>query len=239
MSDANSPLQPAPEPSMEEIIASISRTIAEDGRGNKPVAPAVAGTADILDLTEAVNEDGSVRKIKPADPRADMPGVTKDSASTAASVRVVPDPPHADSGAGANRDRGPLLSAAASEAAATAFAGLGAAPPVRRNDPGLALVAGERTLDEIVCDTLRPLLQDWLDGTLPGLSSGWCATKSRASPARPGGADRAGQKPRRGPFGNAGQDLPALRRRGRQYARGKQSGAFAADPDSSKRPIRS
>src|SRR5581483_9062175 len=59
------------EPSMEEILASIRRIISEDADGQKPAAPAEAAPApagsepephddDILDLTDKVNDDGSV-----------------------------------------------------------------------------------------------------------------------------------------------------------------------------------
>lgn len=53
------------EPSMDDILASIRRIIDEDGgKGRKP-ATAAAGKAatDILELTEMVNEDGSVTSL--------------------------------------------------------------------------------------------------------------------------------------------------------------------------------
>ena len=64
-----------PDPSMEEIIASISRIIAEDKdpadkrfgtkAPSEAVAPARGERSDILDLTQVVNEDGSVRRVSP------------------------------------------------------------------------------------------------------------------------------------------------------------------------------
>ena len=61
------------EPSMEEIIASISRIIAEDKPGAErrvgATAPgeAVGSTTnnEILELTQVVDEDGSVRRVSP------------------------------------------------------------------------------------------------------------------------------------------------------------------------------
>src|SRR5271169_5325423 len=61
------------EPSMEEIIASISRIIAEDKPGaERPVGATAPGeaagptkTSDILELTQVVDEDGSVRRVSP------------------------------------------------------------------------------------------------------------------------------------------------------------------------------
>ncbi len=61
------------------------------------------------------------------------------------------------------------MSPATSGAAATAFARLGAAPRERRAEADQAIGAGERTLEEIVRDTLRPLLQAWLDNHLPAI----------------------------------------------------------------------
>jgi len=51
---------------MEEIIASISRIIAEDNRSVDPVRPAPAHKAAILELTEAIEADGSVRRLTSA-----------------------------------------------------------------------------------------------------------------------------------------------------------------------------
>ena len=56
---------------MEEIIASISRIITEDKRTDEPIHSAAGETSDILELTHAVNEDGSVRRLAPS---TDKPG---------------------------------------------------------------------------------------------------------------------------------------------------------------------
>src|SRR5215472_12866867 len=53
------------EPSMEEIIASISRIITEDKKPNEGPHPVSRESGDILNLTDAVNEDGSVRRLVP------------------------------------------------------------------------------------------------------------------------------------------------------------------------------
>ena len=60
-----------------------------------------------------------------------------------------------------------ILSAATSEAAAASFARLGAMPRDRSREGELLMGAGDRTLEEIVRETLRPLLQAWLDEHLP------------------------------------------------------------------------
>ena len=65
--------------------------------------------------------------------------------------------------------RGNLLSAEASEAAGAAFCRLETAAAEQPAEPSLTLGAGGRTLEEIVRDALRPLLQAWLDEHLPDL----------------------------------------------------------------------
>lgn len=54
------------EPSMDDILASIRRIIDEDGTKTRKPAGAPAGktAADILELTEMVNEDGSVTSLQ-------------------------------------------------------------------------------------------------------------------------------------------------------------------------------
>ena len=82
--------------------------------------------------------------------------------------RLEPEPPRRRAGACAPpRER--ILSPATSGAAATAFARLGAVPRERRAEADQTIGAGERTLEEIVRDTLRPLLQAWLDDHLPAI----------------------------------------------------------------------
>jgi uncharacterized protein len=153
MSDAKSPK----EPSMEEIIASISRIIAEDGGMREPVFPA-AEKDDVLELTEALDEDGQVRRLDPAAP-------------SSASPRTEPEPPpEADNASGkAEPSRDRILSAATSQTAATAFTRLGALPSARQTRSELPAGIAGRTLEDIVHDALRPLLRSWLDDHLPAI----------------------------------------------------------------------
>jgi len=172
----------ASDPSMEEIIASISRIIAEDNHPAEPrvetKAPTEAGPpaedSDILELTQVVNQDGSVRRLSPWAELATAPSVAPGVPTASppdATGRIEPQPSHAGAELapvlGAGRER--IISAATSGAAAAAFAELAALPHERRNETELPLRGVERTLEEIVRDMLRPLLQDWLDGHLPGI----------------------------------------------------------------------
>ena len=168
------------DPSMEEIIASISRIIAEDKQPadrqvetkapGEAVTPVAVDRSDILDLTQVVDEDGSVRRVSPWAESATAPSGATVSL-TDATGRIEPQPPNADAslkpGLDSGRER--IVSAATSGAAAAALAQLGALPRERRNETELPLGGVERTLEEIVRELLRPLLQAWLDGHLPGI----------------------------------------------------------------------
>ena len=171
-------VKPSPEPSMEEIIASISRIITEEKKPDEPVRRAAPQEPDILELTEAVDEDGSIRRVTP---RAEVPGGA-DAASppaagaavpaTADTVNAVePELARAQTGLNVNPEdrRERIVSSAASGAAAAAFAQLGALPRERRREGELPLGGGDRTLEDLVRDLLRPLLQSWLDENLPGI----------------------------------------------------------------------
>jgi uncharacterized protein len=165
----------SPEPSMEEIIASISRIITEDKRPSEPVGPAAEGQSDILELTNVVNEDGSVRRVMPSidNPRAisgESDGVVKPvTPQTTASVG--PEPPQLQATMQTKPEHGRerILSSATSGAAAAAFAQLGALPRERRKQGELPLGGADRTLEDVVREMLAPLLQTWLDEHLPGI----------------------------------------------------------------------
>jgi len=179
------PVEKSPsDPSMEEIIASISRIIAEDKHPaerrvetkapTEADLPAPGEGGDILELTQVVNQDGSVRRLSPWAEVATAPSGAPNAPTASpadATGRIEPQPSHAgavlEPSLGSGRER--IISAATSGAAAAAFAELAALPHERRNETELPLRGVERTLEEIVRDMLRPLLQDWLDGHLPGI----------------------------------------------------------------------
>jgi cell pole-organizing protein PopZ len=163
------------EPSMEEIIASISRIITEDNKPAEASRPVPLEKSDILELTDVVNEDGSISRLKPA---AGAPGriVTGSEgevkpATTQTTSAVGPEPPQAQGGTQTKPEQGRerFLSSATSGAAAAAFAQLGALPRERRKQGELALGGVDRTLEDVVRELLAPLLQTWLDQHLPGI----------------------------------------------------------------------
>jgi cell pole-organizing protein PopZ len=157
---------------MEDIIASIGRIIAEDNRSTEAIRPVRGASGEILELTEAIEADGSVRHLAPVAAPASVAGAGIEPLHAAArSERTEPDPPHMApvSATEPDRPRERLLSSATSGAAASAFAKLGAAPRERGPGGEPTIGAADRTLEEIVRDTLRPLLQAWLDDHLPGV----------------------------------------------------------------------
>jgi uncharacterized protein len=138
MSDKKS----SPEPSMDDILASIRRILAEDEQSAMRRPSPVRADSDVLELTEAISDDGSVRHIPPVTP----PMATPPLSGRASDDRVEPVPPR-------------LVSDAASEAVAASFARLASLPHE----------GGDGSLDDLVRETLRPLLQAWLDEHLPAL----------------------------------------------------------------------
>lgn len=130
---------------MDEILVSIRRILAEDEGAALRSPPRGRATADVLDLTEALNDDGTVRHIAPTLAEPTRP-VLPDG-------RIEPAPPRPE---GVSSEPPRLVSDAASEAVIAAFARLAAVP--RREE-----------LEALVREELRPLLQAWLDKHLPEL----------------------------------------------------------------------
>jgi uncharacterized protein len=155
------------EPSMEEILASIRRIIAEDGETTAEPAAAAAGAPeaapaaaepheDILELTDVVEPDGSVVSL-----------------TTAAKAEPGPPPPpplrEVEPDAEPADDEG-IVSAATAAASVAAFSQIASlssrAEPRARN---LGIGAGDLTLEALVREELRPILKDWLDQYLPDM----------------------------------------------------------------------
>ena len=157
----------APKSSMQEIIASIGRIIAKDNRPARPIAAPPRENSGILELTDAIEADGTVRKLD-----GEEPNTQPVNATVATAPREPNEPKPSEGNAGVRpktedpRDK--LLSAAASEAAVAAFGQLGAVPGEQRAEPG-PLGASGRSLEEIVREAVRPLLRAWLKDHFPDI----------------------------------------------------------------------
>ena len=136
----------ANEPSMEEILSSIKRIIAEDVDVPPAQPPRRARHAfeeepEVLELTQTVPE----------------PAPAEDAPPIADEVVVHPEPAPAAPPASA------LLSTATASASREALAAL-SRMVVKPEDP-----AADNTLESLVRDLLRPMLKDWLDANLPAI----------------------------------------------------------------------
>jgi cell pole-organizing protein PopZ len=158
------------EPSMEEILASIRRIIAEDSdQPAETVAPsAPAPEDDVLELTDIV-EDPPISFAMPEpepEPLAEFrPPPCVPPPPPPEPVRFE-SPPRDWSEAADDSDR--LISEAAAASSSAAFAKLSSR--VHRRLPiDTMLGNGNITLEELVREMLRPLLKDWLDAHLPRL----------------------------------------------------------------------
>ncbi len=165
--------KPQKDPSMDDILSSIRKIIQEDeGRGPAPSGPAMGvgvpigrpaaqpGTThrddDVLLLTDLVDEpdlDTSRRSSKPLSPEREAPPAA--APSSPAAQTIAESTPMTSNPISSAMDR---LARAVEEAK----------PPVAAPDAG-PTVGGNRTLEDIVKEMLRPMLQEWIDKNLPQL----------------------------------------------------------------------
>jgi uncharacterized protein len=171
MSSANPKVQ---EPSMEEILASIRRIIADDqdsarsGPSAVP-APLPPDDDDVLDLAELApsppaakldldHEDVSFRD---SDGQIDFDAIDIEEEPEPEPEPAPPPPPRPAAAPSAKpaQPAEPLLSSEADNSVASAFSMLSST--VLSNNP--------RTLEDLVKEMLRPMLKSWLDENLPPL----------------------------------------------------------------------
>ena len=172
--------KPQQEPSIEEILASIRRIISDDAEPGKaaeagadapprPADPPADEPDDVLELTQVVDEEFAPPPLPPpAPPRSPPPSeVHLDLAPEPEPEPEPPPPPPrprvsesppGPAGAG-------LLSAASAAAAATSLSRLTS----KRTDSLGQMPVGTRTVEELVMELLRPMLQEWVDDNLPSI----------------------------------------------------------------------
>ncbi len=157
------------EPSMEDILASIKRIIAEDSEavGAKTPKARREAMAAVVSARPAPAEpeaapEAAVEAAAPAAPETpEIPDVLEltspmpeaDTIPAAAAKAPTPASDPATDG---------LLSSPAAQASRNAFAALGQLQ-VRAEE------GAPNTLDGLVADLLRPMLREWLDRELPAL----------------------------------------------------------------------
>ena len=167
------------EPSMEEILASIRRIISEDSDPKR--SPGTGGQeAEVLDLTEMLTADGSVVSLasrrpgittsgepqsgsNPAKPETAEQGLGREGGSSA--IKHFSEKEHGSAMSEAEA-RASIISDTTVEASATSLGRLARA--VRR-EAALRALSGEedRRIEDLVRESLAPMLKDWLDRQLP------------------------------------------------------------------------
>src|SRR3984885_12627217 len=131
--------------SMDEILASIRRIIAEDGE-TATRAGGAAGGQDILDLTQRVEEDGSVGTIASGKTR-EAPEAAKPE-----SRKLVSD--------------GTAAAAVASLAELAKEAKEAKEAPRIKVEP-VVKAPESKAIEDMTRELLKPLLKSWLDSNLP------------------------------------------------------------------------
>src|SRR3954453_15054291 len=160
MSDASV----TPEPSMDEILQKIQRIIAEDEKPESAPAPTPPRSAEILTLTEAVGEGGTVRRLTPVETAPEPIPMPPPEPSRPQERRIEAVAPVAEAPP-PTADR--VLSEATAGAAAAAFARAAAVQREKRRGDEFPRGLQARTLEDLVRELLRPILQGWLDQKLP------------------------------------------------------------------------
>ena len=181
------------EPSMDEILASIRRIIAED-TARSPDMPRLSAEAepslveatpateselpDELLLTDMLDDDGSVVSLSEPSPPAPAPRLTGPGEPAAAAARQWHEPTfsRAPEEPALRRTEEPALAVARaasqqlmSQERAQASAAL-LRELVRSVTQAKELsLGGNPTLEALIREALHPLLRDWLDANLPAL----------------------------------------------------------------------
>lgn len=157
--------------SMEEILQSIKK-IMDDNTGEKPAA---AAEPDVYNLTNVVKDDGTMEEISPTPKAPPTPAnaeeVTKSIDSVfskdakeapAAATAAAPPARSADMAEG-------LMSEYAASAAAKAFQTIADTSQKDYSIPSIPSpqFRGGKTVEDLVIESLKPMLKEWLDKNLP------------------------------------------------------------------------
>lgn len=138
-----------PEPSMEEILASIRRIISEDEEEPaRPPARAEAPRVETMRAPEPAPRPAAFRPPAPAPIEPEQKFATEDIEMIRKNVNE----------AMADDDEG-IVEATTAAAASKAFHSL--SQTVQVSD------GHGRTLEDMVVEMLRPMIKDWLDANLP------------------------------------------------------------------------
>ena len=166
------------EPSMEEILSSIKRIIAEEGEGTStrprrgqrpPMQSPAADTDEVLELSEPLPvADRVPERTAVVPPSASVQELVATQPSQAQpQVQPAPEPQSQPQSQSQPQPAPPPAEPIVSQQAATASRGsLDALTRliVKPESP-----SGDNTLEGLVREMLRPMLRDWLDAQLPAM----------------------------------------------------------------------
>jgi len=171
--------QTSQEPTMEEILASIRRIISED---DAPPAE---------DAAPAATEEPAALEAAPAPEPEPEPAAEPEPVAAAAEPEPEPEPvaeeealeltdkveTHGDLDVVApaaappapQREPAPMAAPAPVESLVSEHAATAAASAFGQLSAAIAMPRSDRTLEDVVRELLRPLLQQWLDDNLPAI----------------------------------------------------------------------
>jgi len=146
-----------PEPSMEEILASIRRIISDDEAEPAPAAALAPSKPALVEkLAQPAPEPHSPPAETPSAPREPRAEVDAHPHLETEDVEMITK----NVAAAMDEDAGEtILGATSADAASSAFMAL--SETVRVSD------GGGRTLEDIVVAMLKPMVKEWLDANLP------------------------------------------------------------------------
>jgi uncharacterized protein len=177
------------EPSMEEILASIRRIISEDdiddGKSNDTAVEegVEEENDDVLELTDVVEDEEPVQEIEPAEEEApqsqddiDTPFDEADLSNTDDEIELVEEEEEESPTEvaaevtplpiAAVAPEGSILDQAPATAATGSLSGLVAMVDAAHGTP---IGNGNRTIEDLVKEVMRPMIKEWLDDNLPAL----------------------------------------------------------------------
>ena len=190
--------KPEQEPSMEEILASIRRIISEDGEEGDPEVEAPAAEAvpepteppppleavatedDVLELTEVVAEQPEPEPEPVPEPEPEPEPEQDDDVELELQEAALDDAPlELDEPSEPPAMEEPLAQAPAEDdslvADSTALMASAAMSRLTESTAGDAadasggLQIGDKTIEALVRELMRPMLKDWLDHNLPAI----------------------------------------------------------------------
>lgn len=145
---------------MEEILASIRRIISDEQSPAPPSDAPAGDSSDVIELTQVVQNDGTVAAVTPPAPVAPVQP-PPESFTPPPLPPPLAAPPSAET----------LVSATTAAASASSLSSLANTVEIGRlsSTPHSVTLLGNgaRTLEDMVIELMRPLLKDWLDQNLP------------------------------------------------------------------------